>query len=322
MPSTNYSFKQVNHIGDTYLMNKLEVNLKTWFDWALLRAGGWTNVSIPLPGAYGGDFSTLRQVDDPSYTAGTVWESVRKDWVWETGVDYVGTDTVTYNPTSPAVVQVDSVVTAPDHINYPLGRVIFATPISSSSTVQAQYSYRYAQVYRADDVPWWNELQYRSFRPDDVQFTELEDGSWSVGSQHRFQMPCVIIEAVPRSMSRPYQLGDGAAWVEQDVLVHVLAENRNDRNKLVDIFRGQFDASIDLFDNDAIAAADAYPLDYRGEIVDSSQTYPALVNPDTGYVWNQSSVRFSRTEVAEVESLNSRLFEGVVRMTCEIILND
>jgi hypothetical protein len=137
MPSTNYSFKQVNHIGDTYLMNKLEVNLKTWFDWALLRAGGWTNVSIPLPGAYGGDFSTLRQVDDPSYTAGTVWESVRKDWVWETGVDYVGTDTVTYNPTSPAVVQVDSVVTAPDHINYPLGRVIFATPISSSSSVQA-----------------------------------------------------------------------------------------------------------------------------------------------------------------------------------------
>ena len=56
--------------------------------------------------------------------------------------------------------------------------------------------------------------------------------------------------------------------------------------------------------------------------MDSSQTYPALVNPDTGYVWNQSSVRFSRTEVAEVESLNSRLFEGVVRMTCEIILND
>jgi len=314
------TFKQVAHIGDTFLMSQLESSLKTWFDWALLKIGGWTNVTIPLAGAYGGDFSTLRQVDDPSYTAGTVWESVRKDWVWETTVDYVGKDMATYNPTSPAVVEVDSVVTAPDHINYPLGRVIFSSPVASTSTVQAQYSYRYAQVYRADDVPWWNELQYRSFRPDDVQFTELEDGSWAVGSQHRVQMPCVIIEAVPRSMSRPYQLGDGAAWVEQDVLVHVLAENRHDRNNLVDIFRGQFDNVIFLLDNDAIAAANDYPLDHRGEIVDSTKTYPVLSDLNTGYP--SHLCRFTRTDVSEVQSLNSRLYEGVVRMTCEVIIND
>lgn len=317
MATSTTDFKQVNHIGDTFLMSQLESSLKTWFDWALLRIGGWTNVTIPLAGAYGGDFSTLRLVDDPSYTAGTVWESVRKDWVWETSVDYVAKDTNTYNPTSPAVVEVDSVVTAPDHINYPLGRVIFATAISSTASVQAQYSYRYAQVYRSTDAPWWQELQYRSFRPDDTQFTQLDDGSWAVGSQHRIQMPCVIIEAVPRSVSRPFQLGDGAAWVEQDILVHVLAENRHDRNNLVDIFRGQFDGSITLLDNDAIAAATDYPLDYRGEIVDSTKTYPVLSTTYPSY-----ACRFLRTAVAEVESLNSRLYEGVVRMTCEVIIND
>ena len=317
MAVSTTDFKQVNHIGDTFLMSQLESSLKTWFDWALLRIGGWTNVTIPLAGAYGGDFSQLRMVDDPSYTAGTVWESVRKDWVWETSVDYVGKDMVTYNPTSPATVEVDNVVTVPDHINYPLGRVIFSSPVASTSTVQASYSYRYAQVYRADDAPWWQELQYRSFRPDDTHFSQLDDGSWAVGSQHRIQMPCVIIEAVPRAVSRPFQLGDGAAWVEQDILIHVLAENRHDRNNLVDIFRGQFDGSIPLLDNDAIAAATAYPLDHRGEIVDSTKTYPVLSS-----TYPSHSCRFLRTAVAEVESLNSRLYEGVVRLTCEVILND
>ncbi len=281
----------------------------------------WTDVVSPTLGAFGGDFSILRQVDDPSFTAGTVFESVRKDWVWETSVDYVDTNSVTQNPTSPAIIRVDTVVTAPNHINYPLGRVVFSSPIATTSVVEASYSYRYAQVYRADDAPWWQELQYRSFRVDDSHFTQTTDkGVWSVGSQHRVQMPCVILEAVPRATSRPFQLGDGSAWVEQDILVHILAESRNDRNKLVDIFRGQFDTVIWLFDNDLVAVNSDYPLDHRGEIVDSSQVYPALIDPVTGYRWE--SCRFSRTEVSEVEALNSRLYEGVVRMTCEVVLDD
>ncbi|GAH00292.1 unnamed protein product, partial [marine sediment metagenome] len=172
----------------------------------------------------------------------------------------------------------------------------------------------------ADDVPWWQELQYRSDRVDDSHFANTEDGNWGIGGQHRVQMPCIVIEAVPRATSRPYQLGDGSAWVEQDVLCHVLAETRRDRNNLVDILRGQFDTVIWLYDNDQVAAAGAFPLDYRGEIVDSSKTYPALVDSSTGYRWERC--RFSRTEVGEVESINSRLYEGVVRMTCEVTLGD
>jgi len=155
---------------------------------------------------------------------------------------------------------------------------------------------------------------------EDTHFAQLSDGSWSVGGQHRVQMPCVILESVPRAVSRPFQLGDGAAWVEQDVLIHVLAETRHDRNNLVDIFRGQFDNSIWLFDNDAVVAASDYPLDSRGEIVDSTKTYDFLVDENNGYRWE--SCRFSRTSVSEVEAINSRLYEGVVRLTCEVVLDD
>ncbi len=315
-------FKGVGFIGDTYLMNKLELNLKTWFEWALLRAGAWTDVTIPTLGAFGGDYSILRRVDDPSFTAGTVYESARKDWVWETGVNHEDFDANTVNPISPALVYVDTVLTSPDHINYPLGRVVFSSAQSSASVITATYSYRYAQVYRANDTPWWKDLQYRSFRVDDSHFSQESKGVWSIGSQHRIQMPCVIIEAVPRAVSRGFQLGDGAAIVEQDVLVHVLAESSSDRNKLVDIFRGQFDKSIYLFDNDLVAQNTDYPLDHQGEIVDSAQTYPALVDTTANGGWRWEQCRFSRTEVAEVEALNSRLYEGVVRMTCEVVLDD
>lgn len=320
MANERHKFKQVDNLKQTLLMNKLELNLKTWFDWALLSIGGWRDVGIGNAGAYGGDFSELRLVDDPEFTSGTVWESVKKDWVWETGIDFFD-GTANQNPTSPVTnIQVDTVVTAVDHINYPLGRVIFPSAVASTSTVQAEYSYRWVQVSVADDAPWWNELQYRSFRVDDSHFKQLGNGNWAVGSQHRIQMPCIVIEAVPRANSRPYQLGDGSAYVEQDILCHVLAENRTDRNQLVDILRGQFDAAIWLYDNDLVSAAGDFPLDGRGEIVDSTKTYPALVDKATGYRWKVC--RFSRTEVSEVEALNSRLFEGTVRMTCEVILDD
>ena len=112
------------------------------------------------------------------------------------------------------------------HINYPLGRVIFDANIPAiTAAVTASYSYRFVQVYRANDVPWWQQLQYRSFRVDDAMFTQSGDGDWAIGGQHRIQMPCVIIEAVPRATSRPFQLGDGSYWVNQDVLCHVIAEN-------------------------------------------------------------------------------------------------
>ena len=320
MPTQRESFKQIQHYANSGLMNKLEYNLKMWFDWALLRAGAWTDVSGTAVTAYGGDLGVLRLVDDPAYTAGTVYETGRKDWVWETSVDYEDFSAATRNPTSPAVVYVNAVPTAPDHINYPLGRVVFSSALASTDVVTADYSFRNVQVYIADDAPWWNELQYRSFRVDDSQFSQLDDGFWAITSNHRVQMPCLVIEAVPRASSRGYQLGDGSAWVEQDILVHILANNRRDRNNLVDIIRGQFDATIWLFDNDLVAAAEDYPLDYRGEIIDSSKIYPYFVDSANPYRWE--SCRFSRTQVAQVESISTRLYEGVVRLTCEVVLDD
>ena len=302
-------------------MTELEYNLKAWLDWGLLRIGAWTDVQAPTsPGVYGGNFAKLRLIDEPSFSAGQVWESARKDWVWETGVDYVDQYGDTKNPIEvAATVSVNGSATVYSWIDYPLGRVYFSSPISTSATVLVSYSFRNIQTYIASTIDWWNELQFRSFRPDDSHFTQTGTGNWSVGGQHRIQMPCIVIEAVPRTISKAYQIGDGSYWVYQDVVCTVISENANMRNKITDILRGQYDAQIWLMNSNEVAIAEGFPLDYRGMLVDSTATYPNLTDANTGYRW--ALCRFANTSVSDMETLNSKLYISKVRLTCEVALN-
>lgn len=325
MAVINYTkLKSVNSFAAPYLMNELEANLKMFFDWGLLGIGGWSDVSIPMTGAFGGDLHVLQSVYDPSYNDGQVWQAFRKDWVWETGVGYLD-DSDNPEPTIITGVRVDGTfygsgdATYGWHINYPLGRVVFDTAIATNSTVDLNYSYRFVQIYRADDAPWWTKLQFRSFRADDDHFSQFGTGDWSIGAHHRVQMPAIVIEAVPRGSARGYELGNGALAREQDVLFHILAENRYDRNRLLDITCLQFDNTIWLFNTQSTAEATGYPLDYRGMLVGTNM-YPDLVDANDGYRWQQC--RFIDSVISEVESLNPNLYQGVIRTTLEVIIGN
>ena len=386
------TFKGITNIGDTLLMSELETNLKSFFDWGMLQIGAWNDVDISTTDIYAGDFSTLRVVRDGSYTNGQVWQGARKDWIWETGVNYevphetgevyeIGWFVAGYHAinlaTDPSLivqsgdilritntndsafdtdyfvfdvpltglyyayssatsgadvgggiyqvlknpqevqVQVDGTpILSGYYVNYPLGQVIFDTAISTSSTVKASYSYRYVQIYNADQLPWWQELQFSSLRADDTHFTQTGDyGEWSIGGQHRIQLPTIVIEAIPRGTSKGYQLGDGSLVVNQDVLFHVITEDRHTRNQLLDICRLQNHKTIWLYNSNHIAAASGFALDYRGTLV-GTKMYPDLVDTD-GYRWEKCY--FSNAVVSALETPNPKLYAGVVRVTAEII---
>ena len=317
--SSNISttFQHVSQVGDTLLNCELESNLKSYLDWGMLGIGGWFNVNIPTSGAWGGTFDQLRVVDDPSYTLGQVWETPRKDWVWETGVAYTGG-----SPIDISGVYVNSTLkgtgdaTYGHHYNYPLGRVVFDTAIPTTSTVKLEYSYRNVQTYIADQAPWWDELQYNSMRVDDTTFSQISSGNWSILANHRVQMPAVVIEVVPRRTYQPYELGSSSNFVTQDVLFHIVAESRWWRNQLVDIISIQKDNTLMLYDSDKLADAAAFPLDYRGMVVDASNNYSGIVN---NAAYQYTSARIIDMGVTEMESYNSRLYEGTVRASFEVI---
>lgn len=313
------TFQHISQVGNTLLNSELESNLKSFFDWGMLGIGGWFNVTIPTYGGWGGTFDQLRVVDDPAYTLGQVWETPRKDWVWETGVAYIGS-----SPIDISGVYIDSSLKATGdstyghHYNYPLGRVVFDSAIPTTSTVQLEHSYRNVQTYIADQAPWWDELQYNSMRVDDSTFSQISSGNWSILSNHRVQMPAVVIEAVPRRTFQPYQLGSPNNFVTQDVLFHIVAENRWWRNQLVDIISLQKDKTLMLYDSDKIADSDAFPLDYRGMVVNAGNSYSGIVNTPA---YQYTSARITDMGVTEMESYNSRLYEGTVRASFEVIFS-
>jgi len=314
------TFQHVSQVGNTLLNSELESNLKSFIDWGMLGIGGWFNVKVPTAGAWGGTFDQLRVVDDPSYTLGQVWESARKDWVWETGTPYTTASPINisgvYINGDTTTVKATGDATYGHHYNYPLGRVVFDTAIPTTSTVQLEYSYRNVQTYIADQAPWWDELQYNSMRVDDSTFSQISSGNWGILANHRVQMPAVVIEAVPRRNYQPYELGNSNNLITQDVVFHIVAESRWWRNQLVDIISLQKDTTLMLYDSDKLAGAGAFPLDYRGMAVAPQYTYSGIVNTSA---YQFTSARITDMGVTEMESYNSRLYEGTVRASFEVI---
>jgi hypothetical protein len=312
------NFKGVTKVGDTLLMSELENNLKAFFNWSLLGIGAFVNIEIPSTGAYGGNYHTLKPVHDPAYTDGQVWQTIRKDWVWETGISYTGA-----TPINVTGIVVDGTPVGTGtafflhYYNYPLGRVIFTgTPPVTTSTITMRYSYRWAQVDVIDNLPWIKEVQPDSFRTDDSHWTttSFSGGNWSIGGHQRVQLPAVAIEAVPRRNASPWELGNSSLVIEQDILFHILAEKRWDRNQLLDIIGLQEDKIIQLYDSNSINDAGAWPLTYKGMRVSSPKMYPTLVS-----TYPFQTARFKSITFSEVETINPYLYKGVARATMEVI---
>jgi hypothetical protein len=311
-------FKGVSHIGNDHVSNTLETNMKMFFDTGFLKIGGWQDIDIPLSGAYGGDFSTLRLVDDDLYTDGQVWESVRKDWVYESGVEYADVTGGSHGPNVVGTPTIDDVAaTGTYSVCYPLGRIIFDEAISTSSTVKIQHAFRNVQVYRADDAPWWNQIQTRSYRVDNSHMSQTGSGAWSILSNNRVQLPCVVLEVVPRGSSRPYELGNGVMEVQRDMLFHIVAETRNMRNNLMDFIAQQTDKTIWLLDTNDVAEADAFPLNMDGAIATGGMSYDELVDVED---YRYRKCYMEESYISEVQTLDANLYEATVRTSMQVIV--
>lgn len=301
-------FQHVNNYVDQLILNTLEVNLKSFLDYAFLSIGAWTDVSFGNNTIYNTTSpDRLSLVKDLSYTDGCVWQGFRKDWLWERET-FVGQQI-----NNPTIKVNNSVVNNNFHIDYPNGRVIFENPLPENSSVTASYNYRNIQVYRSSDAPWWQLLQYGSLQPPEIT-NRL--GDWTIGPHHRIQMPCVVIDSVPRSRNLPHELGSKSLIIEQDIIFNIISENKNDRNQLLDIIRLQQDNTIWLYDINKVARDDKLPLNYLGDKNINGLTYTNMLN---NYKWAKTF--FKNVVLAEVQSLDKGLFEGLARVTFEIIFD-
>ena len=310
----NTCFKGIENISQDLLLNIVEANFKMYLDWSFLNIGAWFDAEIPNGTFYGINSPyRLIPVADPSYADGRVWQGIRKDWVWESSASYNSTSPLQINS---ALINGTSTVNKSGNfiVNYPLGRIIFNSAIPVSSTVDVEHSYRFVQTHRASESPWFNLIQYNSFHTSNADIQRTEDGEWSIGANHRIQLPAIVIDPIPRSRSRPYEIGNSLLWLEQDIGFYVYAENKNDRNKLLDILRLQQDTTLQLYDTNSIAQNDTYPLDYNGDIKAGALMYPNLVQ---NYPWRKCFIK--NISLFEIDSVHPNFHQGMARATVEII---
>ena len=317
-------FNTVDKLGESLLIDELEENLKAYLDWGFLNIGGYINVDIPTSGLYGGTFHELKTVSTPGYKDGQVWQSAKKDWVWQSG--FYWDDGYFDNNTPNAISGINintnfiagqtGVAATGYHINYPLGQVIFDKAIPKTSKVSTNHAHRWCQIYKSSTDPHWKELQELTYKP--TSLNQPKSGDYNMSSNHRVQMPAIIIEPIASSSSKGWQLGARNFMVTQDILLHVFTENGSDKNRIADILRLQKEGTINMYDLNKVVNSGVYPLDYRGSINPSGSYYHELAAENSDYFWNNTFIK--DVNIMDMESRNKNLYWCTIRLTTETLV--
>lgn len=269
---SEFILKGVRGISSTSASDDLAINLRQFFDWALLQEKNFTNVTIPTSGIWGGNKEVLRQTSFPGQASGTVWEGFRSNWVWETGVPSVSTQPI----------RVSGVYINGNHflplssgvkVDYQRGRVTLPFAVNSA---KCEYSHRQINVFDAN-IPWFQQIQNGSLRTDNEQFSLLGSGVYHILAENRIQLPAIVIEPTPVIRYTPKQLG-GYQYRTQEVYFHVFAESPSTRNTLTDILCAQTEKTIRMFDWDTVRANQRFPLNFDGTPNPSGYMYPQNIS--------------------------------------------
>jgi hypothetical protein len=312
MTLDNEKFSGVSSINDYLLISNLENNLQSFLDWGFLNIGGFINVNNTAT-SYSNSPNKLAIVDDPNYATGQVWQTRFNNWVWESDIIFGES-----SPTQIGSVVVNGTTASSSSytLDYLNSRVIFDTAIRSNSTVTMNYSYKFAQIHKlSDNLVWWKQFQ-SDVANETAQFNN-NTGDYAIFSQHRVQLPCIIIQTVPRGESEPYQLGDKSLRTYQDIILHIITSNIGHRNSIIDIIRLQEDKVIWLYNTSTIISANVLPFNFNGSLNSNRLNYGQIINHND-YRWK--TCHLQNFIISEVES-RYYFHEAKIRLTAEIIFS-
>jgi hypothetical protein len=308
--------------GKDSLTHNLLYGIIDFYNWGFLEIGGYSNVNRPTSsGVYGGSRYRLRYVNDPRYSAGQVWEGFRTNWVWETGVS------PTTQPIQVSGVWKNNTYSTLNSLNayvdYPNGRVIFNTPIATTSTIDAEFSHRIVAI-RDTETPYLQTLMYESYRVDKPDALTSLSGNWSSLADTRTQLPCVGVEVSYDGSFSPYQIAGGQN-VHKTVNFYIFAENRDHKDYIADIIASQNDRGIIIPDRFQMRTDPKYPLnvDFKGAVTGVYKLqYPEIVawSGDGGFAWRTAYI--TNTRVQDLQPINGWLHRAKVSSTYTIVAEE
>lgn len=180
------------------LWDDLRQSLYNVFDHKLLENGAYVNIATGQANPKGVDLSKLYPViDNELYdVSGYIWQSAFHNWVYESGIA---------NQPTPVVcsgIYIDGVFTPKGngiHVDYQNGRIVVNTPISTSSNVQAAFSYKeYSFVSPDNNRAFKNQTKF-----DDNSNIYINSFAASPDTIH---LPAIFIE-IDDADERGFQFG-------------------------------------------------------------------------------------------------------------------
>ncbi len=317
MPGTLYTFKSLTHYGKITISEQLKANLIAFFNWGLLEVGAFTNVRIPNTTIRGGEAPyKLRRVEDPNFASGRVYESQRMNWVYESGINY-GTKPIQVSGVFVnGIFQPGTGVGPYAHfIDYPNGRVIFNSPVTSGA-VTCEYSYKRVNVLDCNSQ-LFRTAQDSAFNTADPNIP-VGSGDWNRLAATRVQLPMVAIEVTPNVSFSPKQIG-GGQYKHQTISFHVVAESDVECNKICDIIVAEKERTLMLFDVNSMAQNNTLPLLSSGNLNPNGvNNYRNILLPvgSGGYQWKLCE--FEDSDMRQIGTANPKLYYGLATLRIKV----
>lgn len=315
--------RNISFYGESTASDNLENNIIAWLNYNLLETGAFYNIRISTSGSYDGEPCRLRLSNDRNFEDGQCWESFRKQWVWQSGINF------STQPIQISGVFVNNVFRPATgvgpyafDIDYPNGRIVFTSGISTSSVVKMEYSAQHYHIYNADS-PIWLNLQRNSFRIDDTSFLITQSGFWAIPVTKRLQLPAIIVQSVPNMTKTPYQLGNLTHQNAQDFRFYFLTETNADLKWICDLITGQNEQDNRAFDTNVLRASGVYPINMEtGSLNPSTMNYPELAQRFSwGRPWGFRKFRGWIPEGIEGQNSKIPVFSAIIQATVETWLN-
>lgn len=297
----NYTpgFHHIDSIGRRQVLSSLEDNIKSFLDWSFVNIGGFINVNIPTSNIANSLLHKLKLATDPANTSNTIWESEKKDWIYETGVSYSGMQPIEIS----GIYLNNNFLVGPTgyqpytySLDYKNGRVVFDNPVNQNSDVEIEYSYRYVQSYTSSEM----------------RGLEINN---EVLSANKVQLPAILIEMTDRTSQKPWELGNSKNLFYQDILLHILANNATQRNNISNALMLQKDKGFYLYDIDQIIQNGVYWYNADGSINPNRLNYDTILN-DPKYIFKKAFIQDAT--ITEFNLISSSIYHNIVRWTVEI----
>jgi hypothetical protein len=293
--------------------SQVKANINLWLNDVLLKEGLYINVSAGETDVYNRNISLLTSYSDPSFADYRVWQSAFKEWVHESGITplYAGTAA----PAAYSGVIVNGVFYPQDpsaagysaafahKTDYRNGRIIFDSPIVSTSTVQATFAFKEFSVNFASDFQNENREFYVETAYKD---NPMQTGVIIYPEPNSKVLPLVMIDS-PARRSEPWELGNSSTTYVFSTTLMLWTRDDYTRDILDGIISSKERTTLLGIDFNTAP----FPLTYLNDKNPSYTNYDNFATLTSPYFWH-------RIYVDEISSRKIQPFYDIERTQIDL----